>query len=265
MRPMSETFASHRGTRALLVSMPHAGTLVPDSLRPRLQPKALDVADTDWHVDRLYAFVRDLGASVIVPKLSRYVIDLNRPPDDEPMYPGASNTGLCPVTFFSGEPLYREGHAPDAGEIERRRDVYWRPYHTALSAEIDRLHSLYGYAVLFDAHSIRSEIPWLFEGKLPDFNLGTAGGTSCAPSLRDAAAAALADPLYTLAVDGRFKGGYITRRYGRPSEGVHAVQLEICQSTYMEEQPPFDYDESRASTVQPVLRRFVEALLRWQP
>jgi N-formylglutamate deformylase len=258
---MSDVFTLHRGTGPLLVSMPHVGTAIPQDVRATLATRALDVADTDWHVERLYGFVRDLGASLIAAKLSRYVIDLNRPPDDAPMYPGASNTGLCPTTFFSGEPLYRDGHAPDAREVDRRREQYWRPYHDAMRGELQRLRAIHGHVVLFDAHSIRGVIPWLFEGKLPDFNLGTAGGASCAPSLRDGAAAALADPRYTLAVDGRFKGGYITRHYGRPDEGVHAVQLEICQSTYMQEEPPFAYDEARAARVQPVLRRFVESLL----
>src|SRR5262249_30469762 len=155
--------------------------------------------------------------------------DLNRPPEDAPMYPGANNTELCPTRFFTGDPLYRHGHAPDAAEIARRRDTYWRPYHDTLQAELARVRQAHGHVVLFDGHSIKSSLPWLFEGRLPDLNLGTAEGRSCDPTLRDALAAVLgAQDRYTQVVDGRFKGGHITRHYGRPAEHVHAVQLEMC-------------------------------------
>ncbi len=222
------TCTLHRGTSPLLVSLPHAGQSIPAELRPQLVERALGVEDTDWHLDRLYGFARDLGASLIVPHHSRYVIDLNRPPEDAPMYPGANNTELVPTRFFSGEPLYRAGMAPDAAEIARRRETYWAPYHAALQAELGRLRDLHGHAVLFDGHSIKSQLPWLFDGTLPDLNLGTAGGTSCAPALRDAAATVLAaQSRCTHVVDGRFKGGYITRHYGRPEQRVHALQLKI--------------------------------------
>ena len=202
-----------------------------------------------------------------MPRHSRYVIDLNRPPENAPMYPGANNTELCPTRFFTGEPLYRPGAAPDAAEIERRKLAYWRPYHDALGAELERLVAEHGHAVLFDGHSIQSELPWLFEGRLPDLNLGTAGGSSCAPALRDALAAVLAaQGRYTHVVDGRFKGGHITRHYGRPQQGVHAVQLEMCWSCYIaDEAEPRRWDESQAAGVAPLLRRLLETMLAWRP
>lgn len=262
---MTDTFALHRGHAPLLVSVPHCGTALPDDVREALVPRAHAVEDADWHLDRLYGFVRDRGASFIVPRYARYAIDLNRPPDDAPMYPGASNTGLCPTTFFDGSPLYRPGRAPDAAAIASRRERFWQPYHDALAAELAAVRARHGYAILLDGHSIRSRIPWLFEGRLPDFNVGAAGGASCAPALRDAAARALTVPGFTLAVDGRFKGGYITRHYGRPHERVHALQLEMCQSTYMDETPPYALDEAKAASLQPHLRRLVDALLAWAP
>jgi N-formylglutamate deformylase len=259
-------FTLHRGTGPLLVSVPHAGRELPEALRARLVPRALDVEDTDWHVDELYSFVRELGASLIVPRFSRYVIDLNRPPDDVPMYPGANNTELCPTHFFSGEPLYRDGQAPDAAEIARRREEYWSPYHAALAAELARLHATHGYALLWDGHSIHSRLPWLFDGVLPDLNLGTAIGSSCATSLRDALQIALlAQKDFTHVTDGRFKGGYITRRYGNPAAGVHAVQLELCWRCYMHEEPPYVLDARRQARLQPVLQQLIDTLLQWRP
>jgi N-formylglutamate deformylase len=257
-----DVFTLHRGTRPLLISLPHVGTQIPDDVAARLRPRALAVEDTDWHLDRLYAFARGLGASLLVPRLSRYCIDLNRPPENTPMYAGSNNTELCPTRAFSGEPIYRDGQAPGDAEIARRLGLYWQPYHRALAAELARLKAAHGHAVLFDAHSIRSELPWLFEGRLPDLNLGTAGGASCSVGLRGALAGVLAAQTeFTQIVDGRFKGGYITRQYGRPAEGVHAVQLEMCWRCYMEEAPPFAFDAARAAAVLPLLRRLVETLL----
>ena len=261
-----DVYTLRRGSRPLLVSLPHVGTLIPDDQRERYVGRAAALEDTDWHLDRLYDFVRPLGASLLVPRYSRYLIDLNRPPEDAPMYPGANNTELCPTRFFTGEPLYREGRAPDPAEISRRREHYWRPYHHALGVELQRLRAAHGHVVLFDGHSIESRLPWLFEGRLPDLNLGTAGGTSCAPSLREALAGVLGSQrTFTHVVDGRFKGGYITRQYGRPSQGVHAVQLEMCWSCYMAECAPYAWNQSQAAQVQPLLRALVETLLDWKP
>jgi N-formylglutamate deformylase len=260
------THTLHLGSAPLLVSLPHVGTEIPLDQRSRYVERALATEDTDWHLERLYAFVRELGASLIVPRFSRYLIDLNRPSENAPMYPGVNNTELCPTRFFTGDALYRDGMAPDAAEIARRVQSYWRPYHDALRGELDRLRTAHGHAVLFDGHSIKSELPWLFEGRLPDLNLGTADGASCAPTLRSALARVLDGQTdYTQAVDGRFKGGHITRHYGRPGDGVHAIQLEMGWRCYMQESAPYAYDPKRAAHVLPVLRRLVGAMLAWTP
>lgn len=257
-------FTLHHGSTPLLVSLPHVGTRLPEALRARLVERAAQTEDTDWHLERLYGLARELGASVLVPHFSRYVVDLNRPPENAPMYPGANNTELCPTRFFSGEPLYRDGQVPAEAEVQQRLATYWRPYHDALRAELQRLRAAHGRALLWDGHSIRSVLPWLFDGKLPDLNLGTAGGSACAPALRSALAGVLASQSrFTQVVDGRFKGGWITRQYGRPAEGVHAVQLEMCWSCYMQEEPPYTYDLVRAAAVQPLLRRLLQTMLDW--
>ena len=261
----SDVFSLHRGTLPLLVSVPHVGRELPADQRHRYVERAFQFEDADWHLDELYGFVKALGASLIVPRYSRYLIDLNRPPEDAPMYPGANNTELCPTRFFTGDALYRTGLAPDAGEIRRRTQAYWQPYHDALRAELERVRSAHGHAVLFDGHSIKSELPWLFEGRLPDLNLGTASGTSCAPTLRTALGRVLsAQTHFTHVTDGRFKGGHITRHYGRPQDGVHAVQLEMCWRTYMEEGPPPAWSDARAARVTPLLRKLVQTLIDWR-
>lgn len=253
------TFSLQTGTSAMLVSMPHVGTDIPIELQNSYVPRALNVEDTDWHLARLYDFLPALGISVLQPRYSRYVIDLNRPPDDAPMYPGAANTELCPTHFFSGDALYKTGHEPLPQEVKRRRETCWQPYHDALATELARIKSIHGFALLWDAHSIRSQIPWLFEGRLPDLNIGTASGTAAAPEISAAAAGAI-DGL-THVVNGRFKGGYITRHYGQPAQRVHAVQLEKCQCLYMQESQPFSYDEVLAAQLQPTLERMVRASL----
>lgn len=252
------------GDRPLLVSMPHVGSHIPPELRCRYTAKALTLADTDWHLPRLYDFARSLGASVLVATYSRYVIDLNRPPNDQNLYPGQNTTGLCPRDDFDEDPVYLAGQQPAQAEIDRRRDAYWKPYHDALQQELARLRAKFGRVVLWDAHSIRSVLPRFFEGKLPDFNLGTHNGASCAPEL----AQRLFDEFkavrgHTSVLNGRFTGGYITRQYGRPQDGVHAVQLEMCQSTYMQENLPFAYDEALAAPVQKILRARLESALEF--
>jgi N-formylglutamate deformylase len=264
---MNDTVCTlHRGSTPLLVSLPHVGTRIPPALQPLYTERALQVEDTDWYLDRLYAFAADLGASLLVPRFSRYVIDLNRPSDNRPMYAGRNNTELCPTRHFTGEPIYRAGQAPDDAEIARRVCACWQPYHDALQGELERLRATHGHAVLFDSHSIKSELPWLFEGTLPHMNLGTVDGHSCSPGLRDALAAVLAAQAdYSHVVDGRFKGGHITRQYGRPQHGVHAVQLEMCWRAYMDETPPYRWHEARAAEVTPLLRRLVLAMRDWLP
>ncbi|MFM2067547.1 MAG: hypothetical protein RLZZ584_2456, partial [Pseudomonadota bacterium] len=225
-----------RGHTPLLLSLPHVGTAIPAELQHLYVPAALAVPDTDWLLDEVYAFAHELGASVLVPRLSRYVIDLNRPPGNAPMYPGVNNTELCPTRAFTGQPLYYPGCAPDEAQIQERLARWWQPYHQALEGEIARLHTVHGHALLWDGHSIRDELPWLFEGRLPHLNLGTVDATSCDARLRAALMAVLAgQQQFSHVTDGRFKGGSITRRHGRPQAGVHAVQLEMCWSTYMDE------------------------------
>ena len=266
MRTDPAAFHLQPGDTPLLVSLPHCGEFIPEALRPRLQPRAWAVEDTDWHLHRLYAFASELGASVLQPAASRYVIDLNRPADNAPMYPGANNTELCPTRFFTGDPLYVEGGAPDEVEVQQRISRWWQPYHQALAAEVDRLKARHGHAIVFDGHSIRSELPWLFEGRLPALNLGTVDGRSCAPALRARLAGVLAgQERWSHVVDGRFKGGYITRHYGRPAEQVHAVQLEMVWDCYMDEAPPWPYRPDKAARVQPLLRELLCTLRDWTP
>jgi len=261
--PASDTCTLSRGTIPLLVSFPHAGTDIPPSIARRMTPAALLRADTDWHLPRLYEFARAMGASMLVPRHSRYVIDLNRPPEDSNLYPGQDTTGLVPIDTFRKEPLYMPGEAPGAGEIAERRERYWMPYHEALQGELARIRAIHGVAVLWDAHSIASVLPRFFEGRLPDLNLGTAEGRSCAPEVQAVAVAALdAQREYTHVTNGRFKGGYITRRYGQPGDGVHALQLEMCHATYMDEPAPFAYRPDLAARVQPLLQRMLEAVVK---
>ncbi len=257
-----DDFLLHRGDAPLLVSLPHDGTGLPDGLAERLTDSARRLPDTDWHVGRLYGFARELGASVIRPHWSRYVVDLNRPPDDVSLYPGRNTTGLLPLRQFSGEAVYRAGREPDAAEVRARVERYWRPYHAALAGEIERLRARFGRVVLWEGHSIRSVVPFLFEGRLPVFNLGTAAGSSCSPALAAGLTAVLASQGdHDHVVDGRFQGGYITRHYGQPVAGVEAVQLELAQRAYMDEDSGA-YLPERAGRVQPVLRALLEACLR---
>lgn len=256
-----DIFELHPGHAPLLISLPHDGTRVPDAIAARLTDGARRVPDTDWHVSRLYGFARQLGASILVPRHSRYVVDLNRPPDDTSLYPGQNTTGLCPVTRFDGEPVYLRGQEPDAAEIAARVDTYWRPYHDTLDAELQRIRGQHGRVVLWEGHSIRGTLPFLFEGDLPDLNLGTAAGSSCSAALQQRLAAVLAaHPQYSHVLDGRFKGGYITRHYGAPDTGVQAVQLELAQRSYMDEDT-FDYLPQRAAALEPVLRALLQAAL----
>ncbi|MBN8895943.1 MAG: N-formylglutamate deformylase [Rhodanobacter sp.] len=254
-----DTFTLHRGRVPLLISLPHDGSFIPADIAARMPPAARRSPDTDWHVARLYEPLAEaLGASVLKPAASRYVVDLNRPADGHALYPGQRETGLVPLIGFDGEPLYRDGDAPDAAEVQRRINDYWQPYHDALAQELARLRAEHGRVVLWEGHSIRSRVPMLFEGRLPDFNLGTANGASCDAALQMRLADGLqAQSRFSVAINGRFKGGYITRHYGRPDAGVQAVQLELVQLNYMDE-ASFAYDASKASQVQAL----IESLLR---
>jgi N-formylglutamate deformylase len=257
-------FRFKAGTVPLLLSMPHVGTDIPDEVAGTLAPCARALADTDWHLAQLYDFADAIGASTLAARWSRYVIDLNRPPEDTNLYPGLDTTGLCPVDTFGRESLYLPGKEPSTPEVERRLQRYWRPYHDQLRAELDRLLALHGRVLLWDAHSIASKVPRFFEGRLPDLNFGTAEGRSCAPALQDAVVdVARAHGGFSIAVNGRFKGGYITRHYGQTGRNVHAIQLEMCQCLYMDETPPFAWRPEAASQVQPLLAHMLGTALEW--
>ncbi|MDH6148311.1 MULTISPECIES: N-formylglutamate deformylase [Paraburkholderia] len=259
---LTPVFSLHQGSLPLLISIPHLGTQIPADIAVTMTPVAQRTDDCDWHLDRLYAFAKRLGASILTPAYARYVVDLNRPPDGANLYPGQDTTGLLPVDTFEKEPLYRNGHLPDDAEIARRRDAYWKPYHDALTGELAALKAKHGKVLLWEAHSIRSRVPRFFDGRLPDFNFGTSNGASAAPGLADELAALVErHGGYTAVANGRFKGGYITRQYGQPEQGVHAVQLELSQITYMEERLPYAYDEHLAAKVEPLLEALVTTAL----
>ena len=256
---MSEVYTFERGQAPVLISVPHAGTLIPAAIRAGMSASVDSLPDTDWFVDRLYDFVSGMGIGMLVGRYSRYVIDLNRSPQGDKLYPGRAETELCPTTLFDGTPLYLSAQFPNAGEIAQRRRRYWQPYHDQLRLELDRLRSQHDRVLLWDAHSIRSQVPRLFDGKLPDLNFGTAGGASCDPGIAAAIYdSARSDGNFSTVCDGRFQGGYITRHYGAPAAGVHALQLEIAQSCYLEErQSPPDFDPGRAGPLMNLLQRLL--------
>ena len=255
----------HRGDSPVLIDVPHAGTFLPPDIEEHLTPAARSLPDTDWHVDKLYAFARAAGATLMTATHSRIVVDLNRDPSGAALYPGADNTELCPTRTFANEPVYRATTPGDA-DIAARRRRYFDPYHAALAAEVERIRARHGHAVLLDGHSIRAEVPRFFAGRLPDLNLGTADGASCAPDLQAVAAGILASAAgFTHVVNGRFKGGYVTRRYGQPERAVHALQLEMAQCSYMDEAPPWRWDAQRAAPLGDVIARLVDALSGWRP
>ena len=253
------------GAGPLLISAPHAGTYLPEELAARLTPPGRALVDTDWDVDRLYPFAAELGAGVLRARWSRYVVDVNRDPSGVTLYRGARTTALCPTETFEGEPLYRPGEEPGLDEIAVRRALCFDPYHDALQEELRRIKAAHGFALLLDAHSIRSPLPLLFEGELPDLNIGTNGGRSCDRDLGDAVAAVAAASPYSHVVDGRFKGGYITRRYGNPAHGVHAIQLELNQRTYLADGSRTRWDEAKAAGLSTVVRAACAALLQSSP
>jgi len=258
-----------RPTVPLVVSVPHTGTEVPDAIARRFaSPTVAALPDTDWHLHRLYAFAPELGLRMVCARWNRYVVDLNRPADQRPMYPGRNETELVPLSTFAEEPIYRQGQEPDAAEVAERVARYWRPYHARLQGELEEIRARFGYALLFDAHSIQSEVPRLFAGTLPELMLGDVGGKSAAPAISDAVFAVHERSGYSCRRNDPFKGGYITRAFGDPAHGVHALQLEMGQRIYMEEGPPFRYREDLAAKLEPVLRAtllaFVAAAARVQ-
>lgn len=260
---MDNPVSFHPGSVPLLISIPHSGTQVTDAVRNGLIDQAQGLPDTDWHIPRLYDFALELGASVVAGQYSRFVIDLNRPADDKPLYAGAT-TGLYPACLFDGIDLYREGATPTAEERARYLEQIWQPYHQAVAAELARLREKFGYAMLWEAHSIRSVLPMLFEGTLPDLNLGTFNGASCNPELAARLESICANAEgFSYSLNGRFKGGYITRQYGDPESDIHAVQLELTQRNYMDEFAPFEYRQALAEKTQAVLKPLLQTMLAW--
>ncbi|MQT13600.1 N-formylglutamate deformylase [Segnochrobactrum spirostomi] len=258
-----------RGAAPLVVSLPHTGTDLPPEILPDLVSPWLARRDADWWIETLYDFAADLDATIVRTAISRTAIDVNRDPSGVSLYPGQATTELCPTTTFDGEPLYREGRAPDAAAVEARKAAYFVPYHAALAEEIGRLKAIHPRVAVYDCHSIRSIIPRLFDGTLPEFNLGTNSGASCAPALSQAIEAILAASGRPMVVNGRFKGGYITRHYGQPEAGVHAVQMELACRAYLREPLgpvseadwPTPYDPAYAAPLRAVLKDVLEACL----
>ena len=255
-----------RGESPLVLGLPHTGTDLPDEVAARLNDNGLALADTDWHIHDLYDQLAS-DVTTVRTTIHRYVIDANRDPTGTSLYPGQNTTGLCPVTDFDGRAIYREGQEPDAVEIERRRTAYHEPYHAALAAELDRVRSRHGFVILYDCHSIRSNIPYLFEGTLPDFNIGTNLGETCARSIESTVSGICANADgYCSVLNGRFKGGWTTRHYGRPDDGYHAIQMELAQSTYLvAEHPPWEYSPQKAAAIREHLGTILLALIDARP
>ncbi|MGJ8564719.1 MAG: N-formylglutamate deformylase [Alphaproteobacteria bacterium] len=256
MNPVSVS----EGASPIILAMPHTGTFVPEEIWDNLSPLGQTLEDTDWHVHRLYDGLLP-EATIVRATFHRYVIDANRDPTGASLYPGQNTTGLCPVIDFENKSLYKQGGEPDSAEIARRLETYHAPYHAALAAQIERIKSLHGIAVLYDCHSIQSRKPFLFEGTLPDFNIGTNEGKTCAPHFQDATAQVCAEAEgYTHVVNGRFKGGWTTRHYGQPDQNIHAIQMELTQSNYMSETAPWGYYLDKAALIRPHLTKILLGL-----
>lgn len=258
---MTDCFDYHTGTTPLLISIPHDGRALPSAIAERMTAHARELPDTDWHVCRLYEFSKSLGASVITANYSRYVIDLNRSHRDEVLYKNQVVTGLCPEMTFGGEDIYLPGQNVSTDEKSDRIENYWRPYHDKVASSLKRIKEEFGYALLWDAHSIPSKVPLLFDGELPELNFGTNDGRSCENAMITAVMVeAQAGENFSVVLDGRFKGGYITRQYGEPSDDVHAIQLELAQRCYMIEES-CRFDDQRASQLQGILSKVLQVFI----
>lgn len=248
------------GSLPIILSIPHAGTYVPNHLLQRFSTSARQLPDTDWHLEQLYSFAKEMSIHLLIATHSRYVIDLNRSSDGQSLYPGRFTTSLCPTTLFDGQPIYQEGMEPRQEEIQNRITTYWLPYHNKLQSLIHKLKNK-NRIILFDAHSIRSQVPSLFDGKLPSINLGTADGQSAHEELTNKVFAYCKNTNYSTVLNGRFKGGYITRHYGNPAENIDAIQLEFTQLNYMSESFPFTYDIAKAKQCQRMLSEIMALLI----
>ena len=257
---MSHVYEFVQGDTPLLLSIPHDGRRLPPEIGERMTPAALALPDTDWHVAKLYEFAAELGASMLVANYSRYVIDVNRPATDEALYPGQLATGLCPTQTFAGDDIYRDGEV-EADEVRGRIEAYWRPYHDRLRATLEALRRKHGYALLWDAHSIESRVPRLFDGELPALNIGTYGGRSCGGAIEAAIEGIAGSSPYSSVLNGRFQGGFITRHYGDPGQHVHAVQLEIAQRVYMDEVARV-FDDAKAARLRDTLRHMLTTFVQ---
>ncbi|OIQ96717.1 N-formylglutamate amidohydrolase [mine drainage metagenome] len=263
------------GNSPLLISMPHAGTAIPKEIACNMSSAALQMPDVDWHLPHLYDMAKSFDATVLSAEYMRYVIDLNRPPNDISLYPGQDTTGLCPIDTFSKLPIYLKNKQPDEAEIKARVELYWRPYHDKLAEELKRIYDIHGIVILLDAHSIASRVPRFFDGKLPDLNFGTADQQSCGTSLQAALESLMQNyedkstltpaqtKPYSHVFNGRFKGGYITRQYGNPAINIHAIQLEISQCTYMQEKAPYTYDPTLANELKPLISSVIQTCVVW--
>lgn len=257
---MSDVYDFVEGNSPLVVSIPHDGRLLAPGLTERMTDAGRGMPDTDWHVRKLYSFVVELDATVISARYSRYVVDLNRPPNDATLYENQVVTGIVPDKTFSGADIYLGNQAPDRPEQEARVTQYWQPYHDCLADALDTVRDSFGYTLLWDAHSISSVVPMLFDGVLPDLNIGTNGGASCAAPMANAVASVGAESSYSTVVDGRFRGGYITRHYGVPGRGIHAIQLELAQHNYMDEND-LRYDARMADRLADTIRKMLQSVV----
>ncbi|MGJ8527302.1 N-formylglutamate deformylase [Maritalea sp.] len=248
------------GESPIMLGMPHTGTYVPDHIMSQLNERGQSLVDTDWHIDQLYDGLLD-NVTVVRATFSRYVIDANRDPEGVSLYPGQNTTGLCPTQDFEGKSIYSEGQEPDEDEIEARRKDFHAPYHQAIQDQMDRLKALHAKVVLYDCHSIRSELPFLFEGTLPDLNLGTNDGKTCAKIIQTEAKRICANSGFSTVLNGRFKGGWTTRYYADPENGQHAFQMETAQSAYLtNEHAPWTYDQAKADKLRPTLKSILEMM-----
>ena len=248
------------GASPVVLAQPHGGTDIPDPIQARLNQHGHARADTDWHISRLYAGLLT-DVTIVSTPLHRYVIDANRDPTDQSLYPGQNTTGLCPTTTFDGTEIYLAGQSPSVDEISERQRLYHQPYHDALQQQLARVHQVHGYVILYDCHSIRSLVPYLFDGKLPDFNIGTNSGSSCDQVIESAVqTVCTAATEYRTVTNGRFKGGWTTRHYGNPERGFHAIQMELAQCNYMLEQSPWSYADSKADKLRVILASILKNL-----
>lgn len=248
------------GHSPLVLAQPHGGTWIPDNIKANLNALGKEISDTDWHITKLYDGLID-NITIVSTSVHRYVIDANRGPEGESLYPGQNTTGLCPTTTFDGQPVYLPGKEPDSNEIQRRLEKYHRPYHDQLQQQLARIHQIHGFVILYDCHSIRSRVPYLFDGRLPDFNIGTNDGKSCSSRIQQIIENVCdSQKQYSRVSNGRFKGGWTTRQYGRPHEGYHAVQMELAQCNYLRESAPWTYSPAKAEKLRRVLREILQSL-----